>query len=198
MLCYFYIIVIFILLHCPLSGPDFTYISLLIIPCIIYYVTNKETLNLETILIKTSACVLLLVPSPHWTRGGIPRLIITRASGRVIPSCLNVIWERFTWRVSVLILIFQSDSNAAGKPCVHSHIRTKRPGLNTLSKTTAPAWYWSFTQALLLGELIRIILKEKQPLMIVIGRYYHWFVQPLIHYVPNKEVFLHGGSPLPS
>ncbi len=29
-------------------GPDdLTYISLLIIPCIIYYVTNKETLNLE-------------------------------------------------------------------------------------------------------------------------------------------------------
>ncbi len=34
-------------LHCPLSGPDLIYISLLIIPCIIYYVTNKETLNLE-------------------------------------------------------------------------------------------------------------------------------------------------------
>ncbi len=33
-------------LHCPLSGPDLTYISLLIIPCIIYHVTNKETLNL--------------------------------------------------------------------------------------------------------------------------------------------------------
>ncbi len=45
MWCYFYII--FYSLHCPLSGPDLTYISLLIIPCIIYYVTNKETLNLE-------------------------------------------------------------------------------------------------------------------------------------------------------
>ncbi len=45
-LCYLYII--FIILHCPLSGPDLIYISLLIIPCIIYYVTNKETLNLET------------------------------------------------------------------------------------------------------------------------------------------------------
>ncbi len=45
-LCYFYIIFIFILLHCPLSGPDLIYISLLIIPCIIYYVTNKETLDL--------------------------------------------------------------------------------------------------------------------------------------------------------
>ncbi len=33
-------------LHCPLSGPDLIYISLLIIPCIIDYVTNKETLNL--------------------------------------------------------------------------------------------------------------------------------------------------------
>ncbi len=46
-LCYLHIIYIFILLHCPLSGPDLIYISLLIIPCIIYNVTNKETLNLE-------------------------------------------------------------------------------------------------------------------------------------------------------
>ncbi len=45
-LCYSYIIFIFILLHCPLSGPDLIYISLLIIPCLIYYVTNKQTLNL--------------------------------------------------------------------------------------------------------------------------------------------------------
>ncbi len=34
-------------LHCPLSGPDLIYISLLIIPCIIYHVTNKETLTLD-------------------------------------------------------------------------------------------------------------------------------------------------------
>ncbi len=39
--------IFFYSLHCPLSGPDLTYISLLIIPCIIYHVTNKETLNLE-------------------------------------------------------------------------------------------------------------------------------------------------------
>ncbi len=51
MWCYSYInfffIIIFYSLHCPLSRPDLTYISLLIIPCIIYHVTNKETLNLE-------------------------------------------------------------------------------------------------------------------------------------------------------
>ncbi len=38
----------------------FFYISLLIIPCIIYYVTNKETLNLEpyayTYIQKVSCC----------------------------------------------------------------------------------------------------------------------------------------------
>ncbi len=45
-LCYF-LYFYFILLHCPLSGPDLIYISLLIIPCIIYYVTNKQTLNLQ-------------------------------------------------------------------------------------------------------------------------------------------------------
>ncbi len=43
----FFIFYFFYSLHCPLSGPDLTYISLLIIPCIIYHVTNKETLNLE-------------------------------------------------------------------------------------------------------------------------------------------------------
>ncbi len=36
-------------LHCPLSRPDLTYISLLIIPCIIYHVTNKETLTFTVI-----------------------------------------------------------------------------------------------------------------------------------------------------
>ncbi len=43
-------------LHCPLSGPDLIYISLLIIPCIIYHVTNKETLTL-------TRCGLLLLES---------------------------------------------------------------------------------------------------------------------------------------
>ncbi len=51
---YIYALVLLLLynfysLHCPLSGPDLIYISLLIIHCIIYYVTNKETLNLEPI-----------------------------------------------------------------------------------------------------------------------------------------------------
>ncbi len=36
-------------LHCPLSGPDLIYISVLIIPCIIYHVTNKETLTFTVI-----------------------------------------------------------------------------------------------------------------------------------------------------
>ncbi len=37
----------FMFLHCPVSGPVLIYISLLIISCIIEYVTNKRTLNLE-------------------------------------------------------------------------------------------------------------------------------------------------------
>ncbi len=47
LLCGVTFYIIFYSLHCPLSGPDSIYISLLIIPCIIYHVTNKETLNLE-------------------------------------------------------------------------------------------------------------------------------------------------------
>ncbi len=35
-----FIVVVF--LHCPLSGPVLTYISLLIIPCMIVYVTNNK------------------------------------------------------------------------------------------------------------------------------------------------------------
>ncbi len=37
----------FIFLHCPLSGPVLIYISLLILSCIIEYVKNKLTFNLE-------------------------------------------------------------------------------------------------------------------------------------------------------
>ncbi len=36
------IIFYLIFLHCPLSGPVLTYISLLIIPCMIVYVTNNK------------------------------------------------------------------------------------------------------------------------------------------------------------
>ncbi len=45
---------LFYFLHCPLSGPVLTYISLLIIPCMIVYVTNNKeprTLNLEPTLL---------------------------------------------------------------------------------------------------------------------------------------------------
>ncbi len=36
--------------------PDLIYISLLIIPCIIYYVTNKETLNLLHVCFCVISC----------------------------------------------------------------------------------------------------------------------------------------------
>ncbi len=48
------IIIIYFFLHFPLSGPVLTYISLLIIPCMIVYVTNNKepwTLNLEPVLV---------------------------------------------------------------------------------------------------------------------------------------------------
>ncbi len=44
--CIFSCVVLHIL-QCPLSGPDLIYISPLIIFCIIEYVMNKRTLNLE-------------------------------------------------------------------------------------------------------------------------------------------------------
>ncbi len=39
---FYFIIIIIIFLHFPLSGPVLTYISLLIIPCMIVYVTNNK------------------------------------------------------------------------------------------------------------------------------------------------------------
>ncbi len=55
-------------LHCPLSGPDLIYISLLIIPCIIYHVTNKETLTFTVI---NAFCVNL----KHISKGN--QLVVT-------------------------------------------------------------------------------------------------------------------------
>ncbi len=40
--CIFFFYYIFFFLHFPLSGPVLTYISLLIIPCMIVYVTNNK------------------------------------------------------------------------------------------------------------------------------------------------------------
>ncbi len=48
------LLLLFFFLHFPLSGPVPTYISLLIIPCMIVYVTNNKepwTLNLENNLL---------------------------------------------------------------------------------------------------------------------------------------------------
>ncbi len=50
---------VWFLYNCTLHGADLTYISLLVIFCIIVYVTNK-TLNLETLLL------LLLYQNTKW------------------------------------------------------------------------------------------------------------------------------------
>ncbi len=48
---YYYYFFVFFFLHFPLSGPVLTYISLLIIPCMIVYVTNnKEPWTLKGLL----------------------------------------------------------------------------------------------------------------------------------------------------
>ncbi len=50
------------------SSGDLTYISLLIIPCIIYYVTNKETLNLG-LLRESLVQPSLLSKNCDWAKG---------------------------------------------------------------------------------------------------------------------------------
>ncbi len=51
----YYLVLCLIFLHCPLSGPVLIYISLLIISCIIEYVTNKRTLNLDIWWMQTNS-----------------------------------------------------------------------------------------------------------------------------------------------
>ncbi len=54
---YVYSHVLCYIFHCPLSGPDLIYISLLIMFCIIEYVMNK-TLNLEETFFSEKVCVV--------------------------------------------------------------------------------------------------------------------------------------------
>ncbi len=57
---------IFIFLHCPLSRPVLIYISLLIISCIIEYVTNKITLTLTlNILPRGASMIMRTVRNQH-------------------------------------------------------------------------------------------------------------------------------------
>ncbi len=60
---FYFIIIILFFLHCPLSGPVPTYISLLIIPCMIVYVTNNKepwTLNLDISQFKSVIFTLIV------------------------------------------------------------------------------------------------------------------------------------------
>ncbi len=71
---YFIIIIFLIFLHFPLSGPVPTYISLLIIPCMIVYVTNNKepwTLkNTETLMVKQQLRVLCFMNYSHLPSSG--------------------------------------------------------------------------------------------------------------------------------
>jgi len=75
-------------LHCPLSGPDLIYISLLIIPCIIYYVTNKDTLTFTVI---NAFCVNL----KHFQRKPI----------RPFPKSCNMSLEQTNGNIYIYIYI---------------------------------------------------------------------------------------------
>ncbi len=78
-------------LHCPLSGPDLIYISLLIIPCIIYHVTNKETLNLEpcSTVAKTIQRFNRTGSTQNRPRHGRPKKLSTRAQRHIQRLCLG-------------------------------------------------------------------------------------------------------------
>ncbi len=64
---YIYSLVLcFIFLHCPLSGPVLIYISLLIISCIIEYVMNKRNLNLKVDSLTAEPKPPLLIKKRHF------------------------------------------------------------------------------------------------------------------------------------
>ncbi len=77
-------------LHCPLSGPDLIYISLLIIPCIIYHVTNTETLTFTVI---NAFCVNL----KHISKGNQLKLF---------PKSCNMSLEQTNGKIHIYIYIY--------------------------------------------------------------------------------------------
>ncbi len=65
LLCYVSLI-IFLFFYFPLSGPVLTYISLLIIPCMIVYVTNnKEPWTYSFIILMSVLIILVLQMTPN-------------------------------------------------------------------------------------------------------------------------------------
>ncbi len=102
LLCGVTFIYFFYSLHCPLSGPDLTYISLLIIPCIIYYVTNKETLNLEPWNPTVNCCRILVMA--YWHN------IHINFNGRFVTSSVDRPWQdnfHVRCRHGVSLLLFR-------------------------------------------------------------------------------------------
>ncbi len=117
---YFYFLY-FIFLHFPLSGPVLTYISLLIIPCMIVYVTNnKEPWTLSCIRLcvvvleaLTPAAVHSLWISPTFLNGfcftilsrvRLSPLLVHFFSTTYFPSLrlsINVLGHRALWTASL-------------------------------------------------------------------------------------------------
>ncbi len=85
-LCFiaFYFFVYFFFLHFPLSGPVLTYISLLIIPCMIVYVTNNK---------EPCVCVCVCVCSV-WPPGGLTHLRVTGLSERKTQTHYNLVKQK--------------------------------------------------------------------------------------------------------
>ncbi len=90
--CFFYFILTYIyiysrvmfhfyVLHCPLSVPVLIYISLLIISCIIEYVTNKRTLNPWAV--STPTCL-------RGEKGVVTTWLLWSCAARNIPTHPNI------------------------------------------------------------------------------------------------------------
>ncbi len=93
----FYLVLIF--LHFPLSGPVLTYISLLIIPCMIVYVTNNKepwTLNLESIHVVDMWTLSVL---------GKQKLIDGSFMNIIWVYPCELLWDTFCWRTELSIIL---------------------------------------------------------------------------------------------
>ncbi len=163
-LCYFYII--FILLHCPLSGPDLIYISLLIIPCIIYYVTNKETLNLEEESIpETLRVVDILIrgTSAHAQALGQSMANMVQARRQVWLSQANL----FDQDCMAVIAAPLVPGEVFGPPAEAALEQSRRTRELTRSVVRAPINLWathiSWEQQLGSGRIIKPGLRRSPP-----------------------------------
>ncbi len=137
------------ILHCPLSGPDLAYISLLIIFCIIEYVTNKKPWNFQYISPQN-------IPPEVW---GLSRYILT-----IFSRALKSFWVGVSPRCYCMdvIVVFQCLSDIR---VMNSDLDWCKRGLQFLQ---CHAW-------VITGWVLAMLLEEFWKVKPFLGRFIFFF-----------------------